>query len=1526
MRSNGITNNTRHTSGRTTRTGKALVGLIAVAVALGAAPVQAATWNTNGGTYTSAQINAAISDGDTVNVNVDTIFNIDGTSTDLIASLVVFGGQTLTVNFDGAGLLKFGNATDDGNASITVNSTGTMTVTGTGGGYLDFSPTDTGNIFTINGTIAGTAAGNAIAVGNNVLKTATNTTALNDVTIGGAAAELDIDVATSIDTLTFTGAGDDLTITIAEGLTLTIDDQVTQAAGTVVTLVGTNGGAAETLTCTNGLSLNGAAAELAVTGDTGNNTAINAALTVDTDGAIIDLANSATITSVTMTAGVGNLEIQTDNAALVTTVDVNDNTLTLSEDGMVTTVQLDTSGGAVTTTSDCRIQTLTVSADSTVTVGDNTTLTVTDASTLSTGNLTIQGTGAGNTDTIDFDGGLTLNTGAELTIGGAGGGLGLVIARDGGTTDALTIAAGASVTLDVDDAATIQGISVAANGSGNLTVQTGANTLTVTGGIDVNDNTLTLNEAGPGTISQVDLDTAGGEVEVDSQTTLTALNVTHTSGSVTISNDAQVDGTIAVSGVGGTTLFDGTATVTDIDIDATGACTLDLNTSFTATNFDLDGAGAVLTVAVASGQTLTATNGIDVQDEDLVLSETGTVSAVDIDGAVGSLTFSAAGTVTTLTTTANGTIAANANGIITTLSLGGDLGITFGDGVNLTVSNSFNVGANTLTLTGSGGTGQDTFTCTAGNGIVLNNNGSELDIAATDAADNLTGFEVYVSGAVSPTFDVNETCAPTSVTVAAGAGATPTISVATGKTLTSTVDINDNTVTVDEAGSISTVTTSTDGGTLDVNESCTVGTLTLSGLAAAEGVTLDLAGTKNLTITNAVSVPAGVILTYKGANAANTKTLTLTGGLSLAGNASELALTTDVTGTMAIAGTITAASNTTPTIIDLNTKTNTLTDLELDDSCTVECDSSADTCTLTIASAVNVDAGAVLTFTGTDDGNADTLTFTGGLSLNGDAAELEVSGDDTTAMVIGGNVTCDTATGVIDVDNSATFSGNVDANAALTVDVATGKTLTASNGIDTNTSTVVLSSPGTVSQVDLDGASGTVQITGTAAIITDFNTSASGTLDVDDNLTISTDTPLGADLTVNVANGKTITFTDNNGTTDGFNPSSHTLTIAGTGTINEITLAANDILTVNEDVTLTRALNVGGAATLNIAASQTWTETVAAGTNDITLGGTGTLSALTITVPDGGTRTITAAASGSQTITTFTPTWVGNGVLLFTGTGDLALTSKLTPDGGDDVQKTGTGTLTLTGGFGFDDATADTDLDIDAGTVVIGASGGADAAIDLTFNDDDDSIDVANGATLTTFGDVTGTAGGNTNFTVGTTGTLNLNSAAARDLTITENNDFNWNGTINLAGTDSDYTLAGAFIYQFGTVNVNTTGSLIYQVDNGKIDFQPSGGIVLTGSGTLTIGATDTNEVVLDTVGDTGTWTLNRGGSSNMTLGHIDLSRCTYASSTGYTAQCDSVTYTNVDFTAGNTNFAGDCPERRRWRRWWRRRRWRRRR
>ena len=576
------------------------------------------------------------------------------------------------------------------------------------------------------------------------------------------------------------------------------------------------------------------------------------------------------------------------------------------------------------------------------------------------------------------------------------------------------------------------------------------------------------------------------------------------------------------------------------------------------------------------------------------------------------------------------------------------------------------------------------------------------------------------------------------------------------------------------------------------------------------------------------------------------------------------------------AGTISNVANSGTIQVD---ESMTITTYSMPEAATI--DLNTDTKVLTITNAFNVGAFKC-SLVGSGAGGAETLTGT--VTLNNASSELEITGVDADAPVITAvTVSADGATFDTNI-NCAPTAINMTAGAGnLTMEVANGKTVTTT--VDVNDNTLVLSEDGTVSTVLLDTASGIV--------------------DVNEDCTITTITQTAA-ATIDIADTKTLTATANFG-------AAQTLTLQGTGTLSTALMnTASDTLTIAADVTIT-TFTISAAGVLNISDGVTWTQNVDTSGNDITLGSTGTLQSLDVQT-QANTRTVTLASGADFTLSSLTPDFTGAGAgagtLLLAGTGSCTITALADlPETGDKIQVTTTGTVTLTPGITTSFANgAGVLLDIDAGTVVIGATGSND---DITFNDDADEITLASGATLTTYGSFTvGAAAANVNLDAAAGSTINLSSTSgAESFTAVANSDFQLLGTTNINGSNGDYTLNGAFIYQFDNVNINTTGSLIYAIDSGTIELDPSSTISLTGSATLTLGSgTDGVEVVMDTIGDTGTFTIDRNSSTNMTLNHLDLSRCTYASDTGCPAEGDSITTTNVDFTTGNTNWTGACP------------------
>jgi hypothetical protein len=422
-------------------------------------------------------------------VTADGIINFDQAGT-LTMDANGTGVSTITVAAGVTGIINFAATANqivfkDAAGAISLGVASSLTIQGTNASAgFDFATTANGRTLTIISSVADTlddaVAANRIVLGNTntlVFGATGNTDGLNAVVCSGGTPTIDVNQNLTIATLSVT-AGVDPTIDIAEGLQCTITNQVVLGAASILDVTGANAGAAETLVFTGGLQLNGAAAELQITGDTGNATVITGAVTVNVDGGLIDANESCTITSVGMNAGVGNLTMAVANGKTVTTaVDVNDNTLTLTEDGTVSTVNVDTASGIIEVDESCTITTCDFTAAGTVDVANTKTLTVTNGVDTNTNVVTLN-----NTGTI-----------SKVDIDGAAGGVKLTAAS--ATITSLTHTAAGSIDLD-----------------------TNACNLTVTNEIDVGAQKLSLIGSGAGAAetltATVDLNNAASELEI----------------------------------------------------------------------------------------------------------------------------------------------------------------------------------------------------------------------------------------------------------------------------------------------------------------------------------------------------------------------------------------------------------------------------------------------------------------------------------------------------------------------------------------------------------------------------------------------------------------------------------------------------------------------------------------------------------------------------------------------------------------------------------------------------------------------------------------------------------------------------------------------------------------------------------------------------------------------------------------------------------------------------------------------------
>ncbi len=462
----------------------------------------AATWTTGGGTFSAAQYNANVpNNGDDILVDADTTFNINADTTKLLGTtgIVVDPGITLTINFTNGAKIKLGN---NGNSAITNN--GTITVTGNAGGF-DFADNN-GATLTIKGTLGGDVDANAIHLGNNELVTS-GTSSIYKVDFGGVNALLNIDHATTVRGMaSLTG---NAAIRVASGILLT---GIVDVNGNTLTLDEPTGGTITTVQ-------------------------------FDTVDGILEVNESCSISAINMTVS-ATIRVAT-NKTLTTTIDVNSNTLTLDKanGGTITTVNLDTDGGIIDVIENITIDTCDLTGNATIRVVGNRTLATGNGVDTNTKTLTLTGTGTIGRIDIDGTGGTieALETCTVTTINVDADGVlnvtedkiltstiniknkTLTLNRKGKITTANFVTAGG--VLDVNEICEVTNINL--NVSGSVNVASGK---ILTALIDVNANTLSLNETGvPGTIQ---MDTANGVLDVNASCAPVAVN---------ISNNVSVD-------------------------------------------------------------------------------------------------------------------------------------------------------------------------------------------------------------------------------------------------------------------------------------------------------------------------------------------------------------------------------------------------------------------------------------------------------------------------------------------------------------------------------------------------------------------------------------------------------------------------------------------------------------------------------------------------------------------------------------------------------------------------------------------------------------------------------------------------------------------------------------------------------------------------------------------------------------------------------------------------------------------------
>jgi len=371
--------------------------------------------------------------------------------------------------------------------------------------------------------------------------------------------------------------------------------------------------------------------------------------------------------------------------------------------------------------------------------------------------------------------------------------------------------------------------------------------------------------------------------------------------------------------------------------------------------------------------------------------------------------------------------------------------------------------ADTKTLTYSGtAISLGANTLTLSGGGSLVSGGLPLNDANSKLLLNSITLDNVSTSANSLGLDVDNNSTVSSLTV----GHTTPVSIASGKTLSGAITVTAGSIKLDETGTLGS-TVSMSGGTLDVDK-----TLTVSGA---------LSHTADITI----DVKAGEVLTYSGAAVSlGANTLTLIGGGTLF-NTNAFALNN-------------ASSKLLLNSITVAKVSTSLASMGLD----VDANSTVTSLTVGHTTPVSIASGK---------------TLSGAITVSAGSIKLGEAGTLGSTVAMSG--------GTLDADETLTVSGALSQSGNITIDVASGKTLSysgASLSLDNNTLT--LSGEGRFSNTNalvLNHASSKLLLSSSITVDNVSTSSNSLGLDVDDDSTVSSLT-VAYTTPVSIASTKTL--------------------------------------------------------------------------------------------------------------------------------------------------------------------------------------------------------------------------------------------------------------------------------------------------------------------------------------------------------------------------------------------------------------------
>ncbi|MBK1840759.1 DUF4347 domain-containing protein [Azospirillum sp. YIM B02556] len=1153
------------------------------------------------------------------------------------------GGTGLNTVSVTAGTLRIGSDNNLGTGTVTLNG-GTLNLNslsgtvdndltlGASGGTVSLT---NGTGATLSGTITGSGSltktgGPALTLsGSNSYSGGTTVSGTNGLSVTGSG-NLGSGAVTLNSTLKITGANTTVTNAIAIN-----DDAAIISNASAVTLSGVvsgshavekQGGGTLTLGATNTHTGNWAISAGTLTASGGSAIGDSSSVTLSGSGAFRVSAsetvgavtgNSTSFTDVTIDTGIVLTATYGSDATMAGAIGGSGG-FTKTGSGTLTLSGSNSYSGATTVGAGGLTINGSINANSAVSVGTGATLTV-GAAALEIGSLAGAGTvavasgkeltvgssgastefsgsfsGAGDlikmgsgtmtlsgTNSTNFSGTTAVREGTLSVAGDANLGSGTVTLNGGtltvtgaGTIDNAVTLGTNDGTVDTAVAVTLSGV---IGGSGNLT-KTGAGTLTLSG-----SNSYSILTVSAGTVSiAADGNLGSGAVTLAAGSKLQVTGATTIDNAVALTGSAEVqtDAAVTISGNitgntrtltksgSGTLTLSGTnngsgSGVSGITVSA-GTLAVGASTNLGQTTLTLDGGTLASTAVFSSGTGVTLGSGggtIDVSAGSVTLS--GTVSGV------GGLSIAS-------------TNAGNVLGLSGTNSYTG--GTTLGSGI-LQFGSDAAVGTGTLTVNGGKLRGSGSTARTIANNLVLGGTMTMSGSAAltfTGSVD-LGGTARTVNNTITESLTLSGTVSNGSLTVANGG----TGALVLGGTNSMTgITVSSGTLSIADAASLGTGTTTLSGGTLSITGATTIANAiavssgstisnsaaaTLSGVLSGAGAltksgagTLTLSGTN--THTGAVTVSTGTLAAAGGSAIGDTSAVTVAGNATL-----SLGSGTETIGSLAGAGNVvlsyrlTVGGDNTSTIFSgIISSTN--------------------------ASGLTKTGAGTLTLSGANTYTGSTTVSAGGLTLSGGSAigdltavsvasdgTLTLSNDETIGSLAGaGTVALGANTLTTGVNNSSTtFSGTITGTTTGMLNLDGTGTLTLSGNNSTNfAGKMTVRDGGTLSvtgdanlgsgTVTLNG--GTLTVTGAGTIDNDFDTGVNGAT-IDSAVAVTLSGAIGGSHGLTKSGTGTLTL-------------SGTSTYAGSTTVSAGTLLVTGALGGTSGVSVASGATLGGTGSI----------------------------------------------------------------------------------------------------------------------------------------------------------------------------------------------------------------------------------------------------------------------------------------------------------------------------------------------------------